>query len=871
MCSSPWATSELKGLAEPVSACRVTWEPLEVTVDTAERADVVFPALLTMSAATGYVGRDSLLARLATARAVVAQGECRAVLLAGEPGVGKTRTASELAHSAHAEGALVLYGRCDEDLGLPYQPFMEVLDWYTAQVAEPTLGRLPGELVRLLPQLGTRVSGLSSPVASDPRSEEHLLFEATTSWLVELSRDREVVLVLDDIHWATRPTLLLLMHLLRAGIAAGQASHLLVLGTYRDTDIDRSHPLSATLADLRRLPIVERLSIEGLSEEEVRQFVRAAAGHDLDEGILAMTATVYDETEGNPFFVGEVLRHMVETGAVHRQGDRWVLRDPGAFSVPEGVRDVIGRRLSRLSAASNELLSTASVIGRDVDVELLAVLIDTSEDRMLDALDEAVRARILEETGADRYRFSHALVRATLYDELSATRKRRLHRCVAEALEKLNSEDVVALAYHYIEAGPDGGLMTRAVTYNLRAGEQALSARALADAEARFRQVLEVLDDLDIEDCQERVAALCGVGECERDQGNPAFRTTLLDAARRAYALGEVSLVVRAVLANSRGFTSVIGSVDTERIAYIERALEVIGPEASADRARLLAHLASEVTFAGDHDRRRALSAEAEAMARPLGDPELLAWVLVRTGFAVQAVDRADEMVVLGEETTALSDMTGDPALRVISRIWWSSDLLTVGDVAGMRRVTSELVDIATDGPPTIEWDARCFALRVLHLDGRLDEARRLNDECLALGESLGEPDAVMWWGAIYGGEMYFRGTQGEIAEPARAFADQYEGAPTWRLGQVLAMAAGGDAHGARRVIEEHGLVPERYAEEPFPLLVPFQWAEIAYHLGDRDLQRGPPACWIRTAGAGCTTTSPSTGRWSSRWGTVRK
>jgi hypothetical protein len=581
---------------------------------------------------------------------------------------------------------------------------------------------------------------------------------------------------------------------------------------------------------------VDRYSIEGLNAEEVQRFITEAAGQDLDESLLALAATVYDETEGNPFFVGEVLRHLVETGAVHRKEDRWVLRDPGTFSVPEGVRDVIGRRLSRLSPASNDLLSTASVIGRDIGVELLAMLSDTTEDGMLDALDEAVRARLVDEVGADRYRFSHALVRATLYDELSATRRRRLHRRVAEALEKLQSDDVVALAYHYVEAGPDGGLMTRAVHYTLSAGEQALAARALADAEARFQQVLEVLDDVGLAECPERVAALCGLGESERDQGNPAFRATLLQASRLARALGEVALLVRAVLANSRGIMSVVGSVDEERIELIESALDAVGPDPGGERARLLALLASEVTFAGDHERRLALADEAESMARALDDADLLAWVLASTGFAVLSIDRAARLVARGEEATRLADASGDPALRVLTRVWWSSDMLTVGDIAGLRRVTDEVVAISEDGSPTIQWDAKCFSIRLLLLDGSLDEAHQLSDECLALGQSIGEPDAAMWWAALAGAERTSRGLPGATAEEAGAFADQYLGTPTWRLGQAHAMAFAGDLEGARRVIDEHGLEPERLMAEPFPLLGPANFAELAYLLGDRGL-----------------------------------
>ena len=823
----PYGNLELKGLPEPVPTCKVFWEPAEDIAPGAEPA-IGFPPLL--AATTPYVGRGQLLSSLDDALAGAGAGGCRMTLLAGEPGVGKTRTAAELAHKAHASGAVVLYGRCDEDLGLPYQPFVEALDFYTGACAAPALGRLAGELVRLLPQLPERVAGLARPIASDPRSEEHLLFEATASWLVELASTQPVVLVLDDLHWADKPTLLLLQHVLRAGTAAGAACGLLVLGTYRDTDIDRSHPLSAVLADLRRLPNVERRPVAGLSEAEVAQFIAAAAGHELDEETRAMADAVYAETEGNPFFVGEVLRHLVETGAVVRREGRWSVADPGTLSVPEGVRDVIGRRLSRLSTAANDLLSTAAVIGRDVDVELLAELSDLSEATMLDALDEAVRARIVDETGADRYRFSHALIRATLYEEQSATRRRRQHRRVAEALEKLRPDDVVALAYHSVEAGPEGGLLSRAVRYSLLAAEQSLGARAPADAERRFRQVLEVLDESEIDDESPRLEALLGVGECQRDQGEPAFRDTLIDVARRAQELDEVGLLVRAVLASTRGF-GVIGVLDTERVALTRAALEAVGPEPTPERAKLLSLLASDLVF--EHRfmaEARAAGEDAERIARSLGDPDLLAHVLVRTHFSLVSLDAVEQNLARAEEAVALADRSGDPALRAFARYFLSGGLLTAGEIARSNAVTSEAVEIAAEASPSVRWIMEMMAIRVPLLAGRLEEARAGSDACMARGQRLGEGDAWSWWAAQMCMLEWQRDNLGWLADAVRAFADHYAGVLTWRSGEASTLAAAGRIDDGKALAEAYELTPARLLIEPFPATGATQLAAMAFY-----------------------------------------
>jgi class 3 adenylate cyclase len=792
----------------------VGWEPL---AQGQGETGVPFPGLLSVGRSTGYVGHEALLQRLEQARRQATAGACRAVLLCGEPGIGKTRTAAEVAQAAFAEGAIVLYGRCDEEVGAPYQPFAEALDWYTSHVGEPFLGRHPGELIRLQPLLEARLAGLPAPVSSDPRSEEYLLFEATRSWLVELSRQQPVVLVLDDLHWASKPVLLLLRHVLRAGVAQGDDVRLLVLATYRDTELRPKHALAGVMVDVRRLPGVEQLAMAGLSLAEVAELMSQVAGHELDDDGRRLAEILYAETEGNPFFVGEVLRHLVETGTVRRQADRWVVAGNGMVGVPEGVRDVVGRRLGRLSAPGNQALSVAAVLGRDFDVELLAALQDSPEDSLLDALDEAVRAGLVQETGADRYRFAHVLVRTTLFEELSATRRRRLHRRAGEAIEQLRPDDVVALAYHFSQAGRAGDGMSRAVRYGLAAAEQALQARALSDAEARFHQVLELLDDSATLDAPQRVAALCGMGEAQRDQGNADFRATLLDAAQLAQASGDVPMLVRAALANSRGLPSVVGAVDADRVAITQAALESVGPQPTADRARLLAHLAAELCFAGDDRRRVALSDEAEGIARSLGDDGLLAWVLNRTGYAAFAPDRVERLVARGEEATRLSDATGDPAQRVLSRYHWSGALLTAGDLAGFRAVTETMLAVSSDAAPTLQWFARIVQARLALLDGRFDDAQRINNDALQQAQDLQEPDGASWWGSVALALELLRGNTAAVIDSIGDFASQYPDFPAWWVTHAVGLAMVGRIQEARELLARSSPDPRELINNVFP------------------------------------------------------
>jgi class 3 adenylate cyclase/DNA polymerase III delta prime subunit len=835
----PMGDLDLKGLPEPVAAARVIWEPLIDTAATDDGGDgVPIPAALLSGISASYVGRPALIEKLDEYWRRATEGIARTVLLAGEPGVGKTRTAAELARHVHQQQGLVLYGRCEEGLGAPYQPFVEALDWYTANVPDnPVLGRLPGELARLLPDLVNRVRGLAKPTASDPGSEEHRLFEATTSWLIDLANhdDRGLMLVLDDLHWATKPTLLLVLHLLRA--ASEQGARLLVVVTYRDTDIDRAHPLSGVLADLRRLPTVERAPVDNLTADEVVALMETAAGHTMDEAGLALAEAVYAETEGNPFFITEVLRHLIETGGIRREGERWVPGDAEVLTIPEGVRDVVGRRLSRLSPQANEVLSSGAVMGRELDVGVLVALSDGGEDVVLDALDEAVRARLVEEVGVDRFRFAHALVQTTLYDELSATRRRRLHRRTADVIEKLRPTDVVALAYHCDEGGPVGGDVSRAVRYGLAAAEQSLAGRAFADAEVRFLHVLDQLEDAEEADPPERVAALVGLGEAQRDQGNRVFRDTLLDAARRALELGNTPLLVRAVLSNSRGISSIVGDVDPEVIEMIEAALAAVAHEPSADRARLLAHLAAEVTFAGDNSRRLALTDEAEAMARELGDPAVVAWVIVHTGYSAVVPHAWERNLVRSEEGARLADATGDPTLRALARVFWSAALIFAGRVSEAEQVTAEMVAIAeAEGSPTVRWVARSNAVRFIAARGSLHAAAIENDACLAMAQESGERDGLQWWAATLNAITWARGEGGTLADAAGVFAQQYPLLPAWHSGHAWLLAEDGRFDEARAVLRAHNFGPRTLVDESLPLIGLFQLAYVTWLLDDAEL-----------------------------------
>jgi tetratricopeptide (TPR) repeat protein len=364
-----------------------------------------------------------------------------------------------------------------------------------------------------------------------------------------------------------------------------------------------------------------------------------------------------------------------------------------------------------------------------------------------------------------------------------------------------------------------------------------LALKAFAEAEVRFRSALELLEEGEEREPAELVAALCGLGESQRNQVNPEFRQTLLDAAGRAVELGHTALLVRAVLANTRGFASLIGGVDLERVAFIEQALARVGPEPSADRARLLALLAEDVAFMGDNARRLALAEEAEAMARSMGDDELLCNVLCSTGFSSFAPDRMPALLERSREGARLADASGDPTRRVIIRVFLAGALQTAGALADSAAMVQEMVSIAEDeGAPHIVWTARCNTLRLLILAGRLDEAEAMNNELLVVGQELGQPDAEPWWAGVLVGLVWLRGQQGTVADAVGAFAEQYPRSMTWRCAHAWSLAGAGRLHEATEIIAAHHLTPTGVLAEPWPYQPSTMLAYAAWDLKDTAL-----------------------------------
>lgn len=433
-----------------------------------------------------FVGRQRQMAELSVALDAAIAGRGQMVMLAGEPGIGKTRLAQELAFRAESLGAQVLWGWCYEHAGAPpYWPYVHPIRTYV-ETADPSqlssqIGSGGAAIAEIIPELREKLPDLGQAVAVDPDQARFRPFDSIATFLKNAAQNKPLLFVVDDLHWADSSSLLMLEFLVREITA----SPVLVLGIYRDVEITASHPMSQTLGNLVRERHYRRVQLDGLTQQEVGEFVKSSKGVSLTDDILE---TIHSRTDGNPLFVHEVVElidpdHMTENTA-------WT------DIIPKGVRDAIGSRLSRLSENCNQVLSTASVIGREFEFALLRSLDpDISADGVLAALDEALEAKVIEELPAPtgRYQFGHALIQLSLYGEMSSARRLRVHVGIGETLEQTHASNLAAhaaeIAYHFAESesvtGPE-----KLARYSLIAGERALATHAYEDALAHFERGL---------------------------------------------------------------------------------------------------------------------------------------------------------------------------------------------------------------------------------------------------------------------------------------------------------------------------------------------------------------------------------------------
>jgi class 3 adenylate cyclase len=829
-------------MADPAAPALEEPTPADATAP----SEIALPSRLALFAGQPFVGRERERRQLRSAIASVRGGGQATVFLAGEPGIGKTRLTAAVCEEARASGCDVLYGRCDEDLGLPMQPLVEALE-HLVEIAPSSLLRRHvaergGELALLVPSLERRVPALPVPRAGQEEENRRVLVNAIAGLLAAAAVGRGLVLVLDDLHWADQTTILVLRHMILSHVLAGVA----VVGTYRDTDIADEHPLAAMLADVSSEPGVSRVALRGLDQADVALLLEGLGAGAPGEGREALARVVREETDGNPLFVVELLRALDDGGALHRPAEDWIAsRSIFTAALPGTVREAILRRVRRLDPGVLAALSTASVIGREFDFELLRTVCGVDENELLDMVEAAIGAHLLQEVPARevRFTFTHALIEYTLYGELSLARRQRLHQRVAEGIEQRPDAEIEhrpgELAYHWAESSSVGG--PKALHFAEAAGEQALAQLAFAEAVGWFRRALEILkgqpapSHLRARELH-RAELLLRLGGAQRRAGDPECRATLLAAVDLARRLGETEMLVAAALAKTRGVASEMGRVDHEQVRALESALQAVGEGDSRERAELLSMLAIETLFDGDHVQRWARSDEALAIARRVGDHNSLMRVLTERAWAINAPDTLTERLANLDEAVGVHGQEHH-LMRVLAIRARADARLEAGDVGGMEAdvVRCEL-EAAALLEPLASWWAMCPRLELTMLRGRLSECERLTQEFLQLGMRAGQPDALTFFAAALVGLRRQQGRMGEVRVVYEQAVAENPTMPAWSGGLALAYAAEGDRE--RALVLLRAAAADRFAHMPRDwvwLVGICQWAESAALLEERE------------------------------------
>ena len=654
---------------------------------------------------TPFVGREGERADLRRLLDQTVRGHGALVMIGGEPGVGKTRLAEELLLEARQRGLLCLTGHCNEMAGAPpYIPFVEILE-ATARIVpreafREALGDAAPEVARLMPGLRRLFPDIPPPLELPPEQERRYLFNSVQEFLERAAGVQPLFLVWEDLHWGDDATLLLLQHI-------AQRLHevpMLIVGTYRDVELDVARPLARALEELLRQRLAHDLPLKRLPEADVAAMLRVLSGQ---EPPAPLVQEVFRETEGNPFFVEEVFKHLTEEGKLFDAQGRWrpdlSIRE---LDVPRGVRLVIGRRLERVCPECRGVLTTAAVIGRGFSFELLEMLGDPSvgsgqgldADALLDAVDEAERAHLIISTadGSEaRFTFAHELIRQTLVSSLSLPRRQRRHLRVAEAMERLYArtleEHAADLAHHFYQAGTAAD-PEKTVRYLALAGHQAMEAAAFEDA-LRYDESalsLQPVDDLrgKADLLYKRGLALRSLGRWEEAMADWRAALAAHEEMGNAEAVGRVSFTLADQLAYSGKLAE---SLEIQR-----RGLAALGERVSADRCRLLAQTGTHLSLSGDYDAAASVLAEALTMAETLGDQRLLGLVLayktVHHSWHLQPLDAVDA----GLRAAEIVREAG--AVTYLAGFLWNTQfaLLYLGRLAEAAEIARELEPLAT-------------------------------------------------------------------------------------------------------------------------------------------------------------------------------
>ncbi len=626
-----------------------------------------------------FEGRQREMGELEAALEAALSGRGRLVMLVGEPGIGKTRTALELATYAGLRGAQVLWGRCYEAQGAPpYWPWVQAIRSCVRERAPEQLraemSSGAADIAEIVPEVRERIPDLKPPPALGPEQARFRLFDSVTAFFKRAADTQPLVLILDNLHWADKPSLLLLEFLAREL----EEARLLVIGTYRDVNVSRQHPLFETLGELTRERLFERVRLRGLTQQDVGRSIELVAGISPPQSLIN---AVHTHTDGNPFFMTEVVRLLMQEGELDPKqlGKRqdWTVR------IPEGVREVIGRRLNYLSQQCNQTLSLASVIGRQFQLDQLQRLLDDlSGERLLEVIEEALAARLVEELPGSpgRYQFTHGLIQETLVEELSTVRRVQLHARIAKALEALYGADTethaAQLAHHFAEAMTVTGT-EKVVRYSRLAGERALRSYAYEEALANFQKALAAREGQLMD--AETATLLFDLGRAQAAMGQ---REEALSSFGRAFDYNVATGDVPGAVAVAECPVPHLPGQLTGAHELLKRALALV-PTDSPEAGRLLSLYGTALGVdEGDYLGAEKAFDQALAIAQREQDSILEMQTLARAGRVNGYHLRLQESLEQSLRAIALAQRLDDPMSEASSRYFAALALWSMGDVA---------------------------------------------------------------------------------------------------------------------------------------------------------------------------------------------
>src|SRR5262245_9876649 len=712
-----------------------------------------------------FVGREREMDELREGLEEALAGRGRPMLLLGEPGIGKTRTATELATYARLRGAQVLIGHCHEENGAPpFWPWVQILRAYMANRDANSLrvemGAGGADIAQVVTEVRERLPDIPLRPTLEPEQARFRFFDSVTTFLKNAARAQPLVLILDDLQWADVPSLLLLQFL----VGEMRGSRLLIIVTCREGEPDRQQHLAHTLAAVVRAPGSQTLQLGGLAESDVSHFIELTTGQPADQAVVS---AVYKETEGNPFFVTEVVRLLTTESNNHAAFGN--SQSAITLTVPQSVRSVIERRLAHLSEECRQLLAVAAVIGREFDLGVLESVETTRRSRpeegtpvgvpLLEILDEAVDARLLTAIphNIGRYSFSHALVRETLYESLSLGHCVRLHAQIGEVLEDLSGAYpdlyLTELARRFFLAAQYGGNVDKAIDYARRAGERAGTLLAYEEAVGHYERALQILEYTP--DTALQCELLVALGEAQYSAGNsPQARETFQKAADLARTLrvhdetGRAAcLLARAALGFGGEFL-LVGVVDKAVVSLLEEALVALGEEDSTLRARVLGRLAMELYQSDQRERCALLSRQAVEIARRIGDSATLSTVLSTYRYAIWAPDKLQERLTVVTELVQGGEEVGNKEMALRGHHWRVVDRLEEGDLTGMGVDIEAHAHLATELRQRFHlWYSAIFRAMRNILTDQFEDGEQLVQQALALGQQARLPMAVQMFG----------------------------------------------------------------------------------------------------------------------------